>query len=65
MLTIYRHCNNGSEFKASVSKLAKKLGIRMVHSRAYHPQTQGTVEVANRIFKQQLTALQTTKGCSD
>ena len=65
MLTIYRHCDNGSEFKASVSELAKKLGIRMVRGRAYYSQTQGTVEVANRIFKWQLTALQTTKGCSD
>ena len=52
MLTIYRRCDNGPEFKASVAELAKKLGIRMVRGRTYHLQTQGTVEVANRMFKQ-------------
>lgn len=37
----------------------------MIRSRPYHPQTQGSVEVANRTFKQRLTALQTAKGRSD
>ena len=36
----------------------------MVRGRAYHPQTQGTVEVANRTVKRRLTALQIAKGCS-
>ena len=35
----------------------------MVRSRTYHLQTQGTVEVVNRTFKQRLTALQIAKGC--
>ena len=61
MLTIYRHCDNGPEFKASVAELAKKLGIRMVRGRTYHLQTQGTVEVANRTFKRRLTAYKSQK----
>ena len=31
--------------------------------RPYHPQTQGSIEVANRTFKRRLAALQTAKGC--
>jgi hypothetical protein len=37
----------------------------MIRGRAYHPQTQGTVERANRTFKRRLGALQAQKGRSD
>ena len=37
----------------------------MIRGRAYHPQTQGTVEVANCTFKKRLGALQAQKGQSN
>jgi hypothetical protein len=37
----------------------------MIRGCLYHPQTQGSVEIANWIFKRRLTALQTVKGHSD
>jgi hypothetical protein len=37
----------------------------MIRGRAYHPQTQGTVERANRTFKRRLSALQAQKRRSD
>src|SRR5438270_12324691 len=36
----------------------------MIRGRPYHPQTQGSVEIANRTFKRRLTALQTAKWYS-
>jgi hypothetical protein len=57
-------CDNGPEFKAQVNDLAQNLGIRIVRGRAYHPQSQGSVEVANRTFKRRLAALQLARGVS-
>src|SRR5271168_4201032 len=57
-------CDNGPEFKAQVKELAQNLGIRIVRGRAYHPQSQGAVEIANRTFKRRLTALQLARGVS-
>src|SRR5947207_4627420 len=37
----------------------------MIRSWAYHPQTQGTVEVTNRTFKKRLGTLQAQKGQSN
>jgi hypothetical protein len=62
---IIRCCDNGPEFKASVAKLAQQLGIHMIRGRPYHPQTQGSVEVANKTFKRRLRALQLAKGTSN
>jgi hypothetical protein len=64
-LTSYRRCDNGTEFKGGVAQICKELGIRMIRGRAYHPQTQGTVERANRTFKRRLSALQAQKGRSN
>jgi transposase InsO family protein len=64
-LTLYRRHDNRTEFKGEVAQLCKELGIRVIRGRAYHPQTQGTVERANRTFKRRLSALQAQKGWSD
>jgi hypothetical protein len=48
-----------------VKQLCLELGIRMIRGRPYHPQTQGTVERANRTFKRRLGALQAQKGRND
>jgi transposase InsO family protein len=56
--------DNGNEFKGAVSELAKQLGIRIIRGRPYHPQTQGSIERANRTFKKRLTAFQLAKGTS-
>jgi hypothetical protein len=39
-----------------------KLGVKIIRGRAYHPQTQGSVEVANRIFKARLQAVAGESG---
>ena len=59
-----RACDNGPEFKAQVNDLAKNLGIRIACGRAYYPQSQGSIEVANRTFKKRLAALQLARGVS-
>jgi hypothetical protein len=37
----------------------------MIRGRAYHPQTQGSIEIANRVFKNRLRAHQASTGRSD
>ena len=37
----------------------------MIRGRAYHPQTQGSVEIANRTFKNRLRAAQLSYGRRD
>ena len=64
ILIFCRCCDNGPEFKGSVKELCKTLGVRIIHGRPYHPQTQGSVERANRTFKKRLLALQMAKGTS-
>ena len=59
---ILRRCDNGTEFKGEVLELCKKLSIKVVNGKSYHPQTQGTVEVANKIFKARLAAVQAEEG---
>jgi hypothetical protein len=61
-LTLYKRCDNRTEFKGKVAQLYKELGIRIVRGQAYHLQTQGTVEQANCTFKQRLSALQAQKS---
>ena len=54
--------DNGPEFKAEVKDLAQNLGIPIIRGRAYHPQSQGSIEIANRTFKRRLAAFQLAKG---
>jgi hypothetical protein len=43
--------------------MAKRHGISIITSYAYHLQTQGSVEKANRIFKTRLSVCQREAGC--
>jgi hypothetical protein len=55
-------CNNGGEFKGKVIEVCQKRGIKIIRRRAYHPQSQGSIEVANRIFKKRLRAVRADTG---
>lgn len=43
--------------------MAKRHGIPIINGCAYHPQTQGSVEKANGIFKTRLSACQKEARC--
>jgi hypothetical protein len=55
-------CDNGGEFKGKVIEVCQKRGIKIIRGRAYHPQSQGSIEVANRIFKKRLRAARADTG---
>jgi hypothetical protein len=55
-------CDNGGEFKGEVIEVCKKRGIKIIRGRAYHPQSQGSIEVANRVFKKRLRAARADTG---
>ena len=55
-------CDNRTEFKGAVKLLCEARGTRIVNGRAYHPQSQGSIEVANKIFKARLRATQQDTG---
>ena len=59
-LTFYSCCDNGTEFRGQVKVLCTRNYIRMIRGRPYHPQTQGSIEIANRTFKNRLRAAQTS-----
>ena len=46
--------DQGREFKGAVEKLCRSLNIKIIHSSAYHPQSQGKIERSNRTWKQKL-----------
>jgi len=58
-------CDNGTEFKGAVKALCKSRGTKVVNGRAYHPQSQGSIEVANKIFKARLRAAQKDTGIKE
>ena len=47
--------DQGREFDGAVNKLCKKLGIKVIKGRPYHPQSQGKIERAHRSFKKKIT----------
>ena len=49
-------CDNGGEFKGKVIEICKQRGIKIIRGRAYYPQSQGSIKIANRIFKRRLRA---------
>ena len=46
--------DQGREFEEAVAALCKKLSIKVVKGRRYHPQSQGKVEGAHRSFKKKI-----------
>jgi hypothetical protein len=56
--------DNSTEFQGDFNNLVKNHSppIRVIKGRAYHPKSQGIVEVHNREFKRHLTALQIERG---
>ena len=50
------HCDNGTEFKGALELLLRKHGIKIIHGRAHHPQSQGMVEKGNDILKEKIAA---------
>jgi hypothetical protein len=46
--------DNRTEFKGDLLELLNSYRIPVINGRTYHPQTQGSVEKANDIFKQRL-----------
>lgn len=44
-------CDQGPEFKGAVKKLCRRLKIKIICSRPYHPQSQGKVERSHRSLR--------------
>ena len=44
----------GSEFKGDVKRLCRKMQVKMIHSRPYHPQSQGRVERSHRALRSKM-----------
>ena len=52
--------DNGTEFKNSkMTKAAAKAGVKILHSRAHTPQSQGAIERFNQTFKRSIQAYMT------
>ena len=44
----------GSEFKGDVKRLYRNMQVKMIHSRPYHPQSQGRVERSHRALRSKM-----------
>ena len=42
--------DQGTEFKGAVKELCDKIGVRVIYSAPYHPQSQGKVRISRDIF---------------
>ena len=47
-------CDNGKEFRGAVSMLCKRLGVKIICGRPYHPQSQGKIESSHISWKRKL-----------
>ncbi|KAJ8141598.1 hypothetical protein OY671_005229 [Metschnikowia pulcherrima] len=57
--------DNGTEFKGEVSRLMQEKRIKVVHSQAYSPQTNGSVEKGNGIAKAKIASWKEATGRND
>ena len=48
------HCDNGTEFKGAFKNLLTSYGVKIIHGRPHHPQSQGMIEKANGILKEKI-----------
>jgi hypothetical protein len=58
--------DNGTEFKGKklgeFAPVCLKRRMKIIRGRSRHPQTQGSVEIANKVFKRRLRAIQVQLG---
>jgi hypothetical protein len=54
--------DNGEEFKKEVTAFCKARNINIIRGRARHPQSQESIEQANKFFKAKLRAVQIETG---
>lgn len=47
-------CDNGGEFKKYVMKAVQSVGVKIIRSRAYHPQSQRKVERSHRTLRDRI-----------
>ena len=47
-------CDNGPEFRGTFPAFLAKRGVKLIHSRPYHPQSQGKVESMNKLVKRKI-----------
>ena len=47
-------CDNGGEFKGNTKRACKDVGVKIVNSPAYHPQSQGKVERSHRTLRDKI-----------
>ena len=47
-------CDQGGEFKGAVKELCRQLGIKIICSTPYHPQSQGKVERSHRALRSKM-----------
>ena len=52
--SIVPQSDQGSEFKVPLKGLCRKLKVKMVHSRPYHPQWQGKIERSNGALRSKM-----------
>ena len=57
-------CDNGGEFKKCVIAAANSVGVKIIRSRAYHPQSQGKVEWSHRTLRDRIQFDLRGHGCN-
>ena len=57
--------DNGGEFKGALNILVRRHGIKIIHGRPRHPQSQGMNEQANGHIRKRIAAWKATTGCKN